>query len=56
MSKEITDADIKQTIESCKWRMNIGGIDVRRGLCNVCIKTIENGKCDALQQLFRREE
>ena len=56
MNKEITDADIKQAIKNCRWRTNIGGIDVCKGICNVCIKTIEDGKCDTLQKLFRKEE
>lgn len=56
MSKEITDAGIKQAIKNCKWRQNVGGIYVCRGVCNVCTKTIENGRCDTLQKLFRKEE
>lgn len=53
MNKELTDADMKQAIKGCKWRTNVGGIDVCGGLCNVCIKTIEDGKCDTLQRLFQ---
>lgn len=56
MTKEITDADIEQAIKTCKWRMKVDGIDVCRGECNVCIRTIEAGKCDTLQNLFRKEE
>lgn len=56
MAKEITDADIKQAIKNCSWRANVDGIDVCKGMCNVCIKTIEDGKCDTLQELFRKEE
>lgn len=54
MAKEITDADIKQAIKTCEWRMNVGGIDVCKGECNICIRTIETGKCDTLQNLFRK--
>lgn len=53
MNKELTDSDIKKAIKNCKWKKNFGGIDVCVGVCNVCVKTIEDGKCDTLQRLFQ---
>ena len=54
MNAEITDKDIKHAIDTCQWRLNIGGVYVCEGMCGACVKVIENGQCDTLKKLFSK--
>ena len=53
--KKITDADIESAIRKCHWRINIAGVPICGGNCNVCSIEIERGRCVRLQELFGRQ-
>lgn len=56
MNAEITDKDIQHAIRTCHWRVAVNGdLHLCGGACNICEHLIENGKCDTLQRLFRKE-
>lgn len=56
--REITDKDIEHAIRTCHWRVTVNGqrdLHLCGGACNICEKLIDDGKCDTLQRLFRKE-
>lgn len=57
MNAEITDKDIEHAIRTCHWRVAVNGqrnLHLCGGACNICEQLIENGKCDTLQNLFKK--
>lgn len=55
--REITDKDIEHAIRNCHWRVAVNGqrnLHLCGGACNICEHLIENGKCDTLQNLFKK--
>lgn len=57
MSDKITEKDIQHAVRTCGWRVAVNGqrnLHVCGGACNICEKLIEDGKCDTLQNLFRK--
>ena len=51
----LTDKDIQDAIEKCKWRRNFGDIWICGGDLVPCIKHINDGRCDTLMKLFAKE-
>ena len=47
------DKEISEIIQNCWWR--IKDIDVCRGMCLPCIKVIESGQCETLQEYFSNQ-
>ena len=50
----LTDKDIQDAIEKCKWRRNFGDIWICDGDLVPCIKHINDGRCDTLMKLFAK--
>lgn len=54
------DKQIEKLIETikkeCKWRQNVFGVDVCKGMCLPCDKMIYDGKCDELIKIFGKGE
>lgn len=53
---DVTDEEIDQAIYNCKWKKDIGGEDICSAYCIPCVKAIEDGKCDALINLYNCKE
>lgn len=51
----ITDKDIQDAVESCKWRKYLGDTWICVGDLVPCLKHIDDGKCDTLRNLFAKE-
>lgn len=52
MSKELTEQEINDAIDSCHWRKDVHGVRVCKGECTPCFPHIEKGKCPMLRELF----
>ena len=48
----LTDKDIQDTIENCKWRKDLHGTWICAGDIAPCLKHIDDGRCDTLIKLF----
>lgn len=46
------DEKLNKVIEGCRWRQDVAGTDVCKGMCLPCVHVIEQGKCDALKKYF----
>ena len=58
----MTDKEIRHAIKTCIWRHDaLKGKDrsdryvICKGLCEPCLKVIDDGRCDTLIELFKRE-
>ena len=49
---EITQKQIDDAIRDCHWKRDVAGVPVCGGEVAPCSVVIDNGKCDALIQLF----
>lgn len=47
-----TQEEINEAIKTCKWRQPFNGTDICAGVCNICLREIQAGRCDTLQRLF----
>lgn len=56
MNDTIKQEDIDKAIKECYWRKDIGGVNVCSGMLAPCSRTIENGQCDTLINLYRSRE
>ena len=57
---EITKEDLRKqlvkAIKHCRWRKDLGGVPICCGMCLPCERSIERGKCDTLNKLFRENQ
>ena len=51
----ITDNDIREAIEHCEWRQDIGGTWICTGDVVPCLKHIDDGRCYTLRKLLSNE-
>lgn len=58
----LTDKDIQHAIKTCDWRHDaLKGKDrseryvICRGLCKPCLMVIEEGRCEKMIEIFKRE-
>ena len=52
--QKVTQKEIKEAIENCRWREKY--MDICKGMCLPCRRTIERGECDTLIELYRGKE
>ena len=50
--RQPTQEEINDAIKTCRWRQSFNGTDICSGNCNVCLREIQAGRCDALRRLF----
>ena len=48
----LNDETIHNAIETCEWRMAVGGTWICKGDVVPCLKHIDDGRCDTLTKLF----
>ena len=51
----LTDKDIHDAIENCRWRKEFDGTWICGGDIVPCLKHIDDGLCDTLKRLFAKE-
>ena len=51
----LTDKDIQDAIENCKWRKDLHGTWICEGDIVPCLKHIDDGRCDTLIRLFAKK-
>ena len=52
---EFDDKDIQENFNNCHFRQEYCGIDICRGMCQPCRKTIESGQCSMLTDYFSKQ-
>ncbi|MBR3117687.1 MAG: hypothetical protein IKF29_00455 [Oceanobacillus sp.] len=50
------DEDIQKHFNECHFRQEVDGIDVCRGMCWPCDRTIEKGQCSMLTDYFSKQK
>jgi hypothetical protein len=51
---EFDDKDIQTAFNECHFRQEYDGVDICRGMCQPCKRTIENGQCSMLVEYFNK--
>ena len=51
----LTDKDVQDAIENCKWRKVLHGTWICEGDIVPCLKHIDDGGCDTLIRLFAKD-
>ena len=51
--RDITEKEINEAIEHCRWRQDFMGTVICSGSCGVCCVEINSGRCDTLKRLFK---
>lgn len=51
---EFDDKDIQKEFNECHFRQEYDGVDVCRGMCMPCERTIESGQCQMLVDYFSK--
>lgn len=54
--KEDLHKQVVKAIKHCHWRKDFGGVPICCSMCLPCERAIERGKCDALNELFRKNQ
>lgn len=52
----ITEDMIRDAIEDCIWKHEVGGVDICTGMCAPCLNIIDKGQCDAIRELVRKDK
>lgn len=52
---EFDDKDIQKAFNECHFRQEYEGIDICRGMCQPCGRTIEKGQCSMLEDYFKKK-
>lgn len=53
---EFDDKEIQRAFNECHFRQEFDGVDVCRGMCQPCGRTIENGQCTMLSDYFSKRK
>ena len=53
---EFDDKDIQENFNNCHFRLEHSGVDICRGMCQPCSRTIENGQCSMLTDYFSKQK
>lgn len=50
------DKDIQKAFNNCRFRIQLVGVDICRGMCQPCSITMENSQCRMLIEHFSKKE
>lgn len=53
---EFDDKEIQKAFNNCHFRQEYGGVDICRGMCQPCGRTIEKGQCEMLEEYFSNKK
>lgn len=55
MSEKLEQEEMKNAIENCVWRVDVGGAYVCKGALKPCMVALNNGECDTLIELAKKK-